>query len=134
MTPNPPLPFSFPQPDLGFVYMLVSTTYRTYAYVGETGNINRRLRQHNSGHGSNFTNNPHLRPWRCLVLIHGFTGQATDPTNITERKALEHMWHRLNAATTSPGTRTIFTNGQIVFHTIRQTQPQLIWEQLGNVQ
>ena len=114
--------------------MLVSTTHTTYAYVGETANINRRLREHNSGHGSNFTNNPHLRPWRCLVLIHGFTGQATYPTNRTQRKALEHMWHRLNAATTSAGTRTIFTNGQIVFHTFRQTQPQLIWEQLGNLQ
>ena len=49
-----------PDSSIGFVYMLVSNTHRNFAYVGETACIQRRLQQHNTGHGSNFTNNPNF--------------------------------------------------------------------------
>lgn len=39
------------------VYLLVSTRFPGYMYIGETVNIRKRLNDHNSGGGTGFTNN-----------------------------------------------------------------------------
>ena len=72
-----------------FVYMLVSNTHRNFAYVGETACIKHRLQQHNTGHGSNFTNNPQLCPWMCFVLVYRFPENGDHQANITARKSFE---------------------------------------------
>jgi hypothetical protein len=123
-----------PTSNLGFVYMLVSTTNRNFAYVGETANVHRRLLQHNSSHGSQFTNNPHLRPWTCFIFVHRFPGTGNEQCNITARKRFESQWHDLNGQDNFPNTRTIHNNGQVVFNRFKQQHPELIWEQLGEIQ
>ena len=80
-----------PDSSIGFVYMLASHSHRNFAYVGETACIKRRLQEHNSGHGSNFTNNPQLRPWMCFVLVYRFPGNGDNQTNINARKHFEHQ-------------------------------------------
>ena len=112
--------------------MLVSQSHRNFAYVGETASIKRRLQQHNSGHGSNFTNNPQLRPWMCLVLVYRFPGSGHDEANIDARKHFEHLWHALNADDHLPDTQKIYTNGKIVFNRMRTRYPSLVWENLGD--
>ena len=107
--------------------MLVSNTHRNFAYVGETACIKRRLQQHNTGHGSNFTNNPQLCPWMCFVLVYRFPENGDHQANITARKSFEYQWHILNAQDPLPNTRTIYTNGLIVFNHMRQRYPNLIW-------
>ena len=121
-----------PDSSIGFVYMLVSNAHRNFAYVGETACIKRRLQQHNTGHGSNFTNNPQLCPWMCFVLVYRFPENGDHQANITARKSFEYQWHTLNAQDPLPNTRTIYTNGLIVFNHMRQRYPNLIWEDFGH--
>ena len=121
-----------PDTSIGFVYMLVSQSHRNFAYVGETSCIKRRLQQHNSGHGSNFTNNPQLRPWMCLVLVYRFPGSGHDQANTDARKHFEHLWHALNTEDNLPDTQKIFTNGEIVFNQMHTIYPSLVWENLGH--
>ena len=122
-----------PDSSIGFVYMLVSHTHRNFAYVGETACIQRRLQQHNSSHGSNFTNNPQLRPWMCFVLVYRFPENGDHQANINARKNFEHQWHTLNAQDHLPNTRTIYTNGKIVFNRMRHRYPSLLWEDFGHI-
>ena len=70
-----------PASDIGFVYVLVSTSDPKFAYVGETCSIRRRLREHNTGHGSRFTQDPALRPWALLALVSGLPGEASSQAN-----------------------------------------------------
>ena len=93
-----------PDSSIGFVYMLVSNTHRNFAYVGETACIQRRLQQHSTGHGSNFTNNPQLRPWMCFVLVYRFPENGDHQANINARKSFEYQWHTLNAQDPLPNT------------------------------
>ena len=85
-----------PATDIGFVYLLVSTTKCRFAYVGETASIRRRLREHNSDHGSQFTQDPSLRPWALLALVSGFHGDGNSASNVHEHKAFERAWHLRN--------------------------------------
>ena len=75
------------QDTSGFVYLLVSLKDRKSTYVGQTGNMIRRLREHNSGFGALSTSNPSLRPWALMGYIIGFDGSSTD-----QRKYYEAAW------------------------------------------
>ena len=65
---------SLPQCNTGFVYFLISIRRQSYAYIGETKEIRRRLNQHNSGHGSSSTTPSYLRPFAVMAYICGFDG------------------------------------------------------------
>ena len=61
-----------PQDNSGFVYILVSVKDRKTTYIGQTKNLVRRLKQHNSGFGSSSTADEFLRPWALLAYVAGF--------------------------------------------------------------
>jgi hypothetical protein len=74
----------------GFVYLLVSLKDRQSTYVGETGNMIKRLREHNSGFGATSTAIPSLRPWALMGYIVGFDG----PSPRNQRKYYEISWQQ----------------------------------------
>ena len=58
--PYRPKDFDIPKDDSGFVYLLLSLKDNISMYIGQTRNISRRLRQHNSGYGALQTASHHL--------------------------------------------------------------------------
>jgi predicted GIY-YIG superfamily endonuclease len=134
LNPLPNVQQLMPDVSLGFVYMIVSTTDCRYAYVGETSCIRRRLQEHNSGHGAQFTNDPYLRPWALMVLICGFPDGADTVQNSAARKAFERQWHMQNARLPTTDVRGILANGQQVFATGTVGNPLLLWQQFLHVQ
>jgi hypothetical protein len=131
--PLPGMLHLIPDVNLGFVYLIGSTKECRFAYVGETACIRRRLIQHNSGHGSMFTNDPLLRPWGLMVLVSGFPGAGHDANNITARKAFEAQWHFRNAILPPTDVRGMMASGQAVFAIARQQNAQLVWQEFATV-
>ena len=86
---RPPIfrPCDFVLDRIPGVYLLVSTKCYGYMYIGETSNLRKRLDDHNSGRGSNFTNNQRLRPWALFGYVHGFTSEDN-------RRMFENDWKR----------------------------------------
>lgn len=78
------------------VYLLVSTRNVGYMYIGQTDNIRKRLNQHNSGHGSKFTNNARLRPWALFGYVQGFQkkSERLNFEGLWKRRAMEHVVSR----------------------------------------
>ena len=126
-------PMQLPDTSNGFVYMLVSVPHRRFAYVGETSSISRRLSEHNSGRGANFTKKAHLIPWSCRVLVSRFPGNGADEQNVRLRKQFESYWHRLNGQDVYPDTRSILANGRVVFDDFRRHHQDLLWQEFGRI-
>ena len=76
-----------PNDDTGFVYMLISVRDVSRTYVGQTKNIDRRFKEHNSGYGAEGTANTFYRPY-CMG------GYICGMANVTPRGriALERRW------------------------------------------
>ena len=67
-------------------YFLLSLGNRKTTYIGQTGNLVRRLNSHNSRMGgSKSTNRLHLKPWAIIGYVEGF-----DSNN--EMKQFEKQW------------------------------------------
>ena len=66
------------------------------------------------------------------AIVYRFPENGDHQANITARKSFEYQWHILNAQDPLPNTRTIYTNGLIVFNHMRQRYPNLIWEDFGH--
>jgi predicted GIY-YIG superfamily endonuclease len=78
-----------PTSNAGHVYLLVSSDCRE-SYVGESGNVLKRLWQHNHGYGA--TSTRHHNQWSLLGLVSGFESfQGRLPY---ERKQVEGAIHR----------------------------------------
>ena len=122
-----------PTSDIGFVYVLVSTTDPKFAYVGETSSIRRRLREHNTGHGSRFTQNPALRPWALLALVSGFPGVPSSEANVHARKNFEHEYHLLNGQLHNVDVRAILANGRLLYGQARVSNQHLVWQEFLHV-
>jgi len=56
--------------------MLVSLSAAGTFYFGETDNLKRSLRKHNSGYGDEITKNTDLHPFGVFAFISGFDGQT----------------------------------------------------------
>ena len=72
------IPFrkTIPVTENGFVYVLLSLSNRKFDlfYVGETtGSLQKRLYDHNTGNGHNFTKALHKQPWAITAFINNFT-------------------------------------------------------------
>jgi hypothetical protein len=81
---SPFQPFYRPLPDGECVYILYSASRRV-CYCGQTGNMRRRLRQHNSGYGAAATREG--RPWDCLAIVTGMINGER------ERRDIESQIH-----------------------------------------
>ena len=77
-----------PQCNTGFVYMLISIRNKKAIYIGETKCLQTRLKQHNSGNGSQTTAVQSLRPYGVFAYVCGFDG------NRDLRLKVEEMWKR----------------------------------------
>ena len=77
-----------PQDSSGFVYILVSVKNRQSTYIGQTNNLVRRLKEHNSGIGALSTASELLCPWALLAYVAGFDGTSRT------RMAFETAWKR----------------------------------------
>ena len=71
-SPFPMLPTLLPTDNLGYCYILRSVPMNKLLYIGSTMCLGRRLREHNAGLGSNFTNVPWRRPWEVGAFVAGF--------------------------------------------------------------
>jgi predicted GIY-YIG superfamily endonuclease len=76
-----------PTDSNGFVYLLLSFKDHNTTYIGQTKNLTKRIREHNSGIGSLVTANPSLRPWHIIAFITGFGLSEKQ-----ERLAMEQLW------------------------------------------
>jgi predicted GIY-YIG superfamily endonuclease len=65
-----------PREDGGYVYILISVRDTQQIYIGSTGNLAIRFRSHNSGSGSNSTNDHMLRPWALAGYISGLPSDS----------------------------------------------------------
>ena len=72
--PFRPVDVEIPYDNTGYCYLLVSMRQSNVTYIGQTNNIRRRLREHNSGYGATQTRDERLRPWALLTLVCGFDG------------------------------------------------------------
>ena len=58
--------------NTGFVYMIISTKDHTKNYIGQTFTLGKRLYEHNSGYGAEFTSDIQYRPWFLFMYVCGF--------------------------------------------------------------
>ena len=72
-----------------YVYILYSKSFRKY-YIGRTGNINRRMEEHNAGR-SRYTKNG--RPWELVYSEKFFdnSGAAKREIEIKKRKSKKYI-------------------------------------------
>ena len=71
-----PLDVSQPNDSSGYCYILVSLKDSKSTYIGQTKKLVQRLKEHNSGFGSQGTSDPRLRPWALLAYVTGFDGNV----------------------------------------------------------
>jgi predicted GIY-YIG superfamily endonuclease len=81
-----PLDVSQPNDCSGYCYILVSLKDSKSTYIGQTKKLVVRLKEHNSGYGSQGTSDPRLRPWALLAYVTGFDG------NVSSMLAFERQW------------------------------------------
>jgi len=67
-----PMYRELPSVACGYVYMLSSLACITRCYIGETMDLKRCLRQHNTGYGADETRNTALHPWGVYAFVYGF--------------------------------------------------------------
>ena len=76
-----------PTDNTGFVYCLISVRHKEKIYIGQTQCLSQRLIQHNSGHGSNSTQDIRYRPWAIAGYICGLSHMLK-----IDRERLERNW------------------------------------------
>ena len=93
---HPFRPFYRELPDTmtGFVYLLLSTRSLNHTYIGQTKNLLQRLHQHNSGAGTEYTNDVNLQPWAVLAYVHGFEDFSSSGETVPPRVSFESDWNR----------------------------------------
>jgi predicted GIY-YIG superfamily endonuclease len=113
-----PLDVSQPNDSSGYCYILVSLRNSKTTYIGQTKKLVQRLKEHNSGYGSQGTSDPHLRPWALLAYVTGFDG------NVTSMLAFERQWkvRRDNYQVTAP--MQIADLGRSLIASWQETNPE----------
>ena len=70
--PFEPLYRELPTAPCGYMYLLVSIPHPEHTYAGETDDIKKRLREHNTGYGVEETRPTELHPWALFAFVCGF--------------------------------------------------------------
>jgi len=83
--PYRPVDVEIPYDNSGYSYLLVSLRHPSVTYIGQTNNIRRRLREHNSGYGARQTSDERLRPWALLTFVCGFEGDRRAQVEFEKR-------------------------------------------------
>ena len=105
--------------DDGVVYMLISQKNPEDGYVGQTNELGRRLREHNSL-GGNTKQTRNGKPWVVAVLVCGFpSGVSSSGRDINQQECLsfESDWKRYNnnRMTDAKNSKGMMRNGEAVF-------------------
>ena len=100
-----PVESAMPDPGTGVVCCLLSLRNFRSSYIGQTEDIARRQRQHNSGFGSQESANLSLRPWHTHGYVCGFRGRSALERK-RDRERFEKDWrqvhHHLYGTTCGP--------------------------------
>ena len=83
------------------MYFLVSSKDSTKTYIGQTMDLSKRLSQHNSGFGTDFTRQISLRPWIVYAFMTGFE------KNRTLMLSVEHDWKMRRQHLANQGERNL---------------------------
>lgn len=77
---HPFMPFyrELPSASCGYVYLLCSMTDCLKCFIGETDNMKKSLREHNTGYGAPKTKPTALHPWGVFSFVCGFDCQDND--------------------------------------------------------
>ena len=86
-----------PDCHTGFVYFLISLKDINKSYIGQTFDLRSRLRAHNSGNGTSFTDLN--RPWALYAYIIGFDN------NRHKMMSIENSWEYLRIQAVNNGVR-----------------------------
>jgi len=73
-----PLPYN----SIGFCYLIVSSRTWTVTYIGQTEDLNRRIRDHNSNQGPRETKGK--GPWLLVAYVVGFGRDETARRNFED--------------------------------------------------
>jgi hypothetical protein len=82
--PFMPLYRELPSATCGYVYLLASIANSRKCYVGETDNLKKCLREHNTGYGAEDTRPTELHPWGVFAFVCGF--ERDDPQEGIQRR------------------------------------------------
>jgi DNA replication protein DnaC/predicted GIY-YIG superfamily endonuclease len=80
-----------PTAESGYVYLLMSVAYPERTYVGQCENLERRIRNHNSGHGSEGTAPAVYLPYAPAAYLTNL-GHMDE----SDRMSLERSWQIMN--------------------------------------
>jgi len=80
-----------PTAESGYVYLLMSVAYPERTYVGQCKNLERRIRSHNSGYGSEGTAPPIYLPYAPVAYLTNLGHME-----VSERMSLESAWRGMN--------------------------------------
>lgn len=100
-----------PHSNCGYVYLLISVSHPAFTYVGQTDSINRRLVEHNSGHGSEATAPTMYLPYHIAAYM------ITPNLSQSARMSLEARWQRLNDLAHRQGNTSVSNlvdNGRVI--------------------
>ena len=84
----------------GYVYLLASIPNSMKCYVGETENLKKTLREHNTGYGPEETRPTNLHPWGVFGFICGF--EHEDP-RIGKQRRKDFYTELMNTLNTNRG-------------------------------
>jgi len=124
--PFRPVDVEIPYDNTGYCYLLVSLRHSNVTYIGQTNNIRRRLREHNSGYGAMQTSDERLRPWALLSFVCGFEGKRH------VQREFERRWQsaRFYASQRSNGNITPSAVADLAAAVIDQTNHDRLGEEL----
>ncbi|KAF4689592.1 hypothetical protein FOZ60_001490 [Perkinsus olseni] len=116
LLPIMPLDCELPHTPTGFVYALISMRTRE-VYVGQTSDVDKRLRQHNSSRGSVFTRALHRQPFALLALMHGFNPELRGDHLVAARERIEASWKsRLRSLQRLAQAADVLDTGSLLAH------------------
>lgn len=119
-----------------YVYLLVSTKYPSYSYIGQTNRLARRVDQHNEGEAAGFTSSAHLIPWGVYAYVVGFRQSTYSQRNERDRQHVEHTWDATSRALNNqnPTPQQVLDSWDFAYrHYLSDDFPDLVLVQCGDL-
>ena len=88
---DPDIVDQLPEDNIWCCYVLLSCQDKKTTYIGQTSNLCRRLREHNSSFGLEPDSPEDLRPWAVAAYVTGFDADGRASTLAFESE-WKHAW------------------------------------------
>ena len=117
--PYRPRDKKLPYNSIGFCYLIVSSQTWTLTYIGQTEDLNRRIRDHNSGQGARETRGK--GPWLLVAYVVGFGRNETARRHFEDdwQNAARYGFAEMRARGSVPSTATILDAAEDLLQTAR---------------